>query len=39
MLDLTKIHPDDLNKNTTIGVSFPLMEGVFLEELKPLKNK
>jgi len=27
MLDITKIHPDDLNKNTTIGVAFPLMEG------------
>jgi len=27
MLNITKIHPDDLNKNTTIGVSFPLMEG------------
>tara|TARA_B110000240_G_scaffold186894_1_gene224018 strand:- start:23 stop:511 length:489 start_codon:yes stop_codon:yes gene_type:complete len=27
MLNITKIHPDDLNKNTTIGVGFPLMEG------------
>ena len=27
MLNITKIHPDDLNKNTTIGVAFPLMEG------------
>jgi len=27
MLDITKIHPDDLNKNVTIGVAFPLMEG------------
>ena len=27
MLDITKIHPDDLNKNTTIGIAFPLMDG------------
>ena len=27
MLNITKIHPDDLNKNTTIGIAFPLMEG------------
>ena len=27
MISLTKIHPDDLNKNTTIGIAFPLMSG------------
>ena len=27
MLNITRIHPDDLNKNTTIGVAFPLMSG------------
>ena len=27
MLNITRIHPDDLNKNVTIGVAFPLMSG------------
>ena len=39
MLDLTKIHPDDLNKNTTIGVSFPLMEGGIFRGTQTFKEQ
>ena len=34
MLNITKIHPDDLNKNVTIGVAFPLMEGGIFKATK-----
>jgi phage baseplate assembly protein W len=39
MLNITKIHPDDLNKNTTIGVSFPLMEGGIFKPTQTFKEQ
>ncbi len=39
MLDITKIHPDDLNKNTTIGVAFPLMEGGIFKGTQTFKEQ
>ena len=39
MLDLTKIHPDDLNKNVTIGVAFPLMEGGIFKGTQTFKEQ
>jgi len=39
MLDITKIHPDDLNKNTTIGIAFPLMEGGIFKQTMTFKEQ
>jgi phage baseplate assembly protein W len=39
MLNFTKIHPDDLNKNTTIGIAFPLMEGGIFKPTQTFKEQ
>jgi|TARA_B110000908_G_scaffold128385_1_gene150786 phage baseplate assembly protein W len=39
MLNITKIHPDDLNKNTTIGIAFPLMEGGIFKPTQTFKEQ
>jgi len=39
MLNITKIHPDDLNKNVTIGVAFPLMEGGIFKPTMTFKEQ
>ena len=39
MLNITKIHPDDLNKNTTMGVAFPLMEGGIFKPTTTFKEQ
>ena len=39
LLEFTQIHPDDLNKNVTIGVAFPLMEGGIFKQTQTFKEQ